>query len=499
MEPRTDLRPAAVAALDSILSGLELLERRARAIEANRLELLTGILGLVQHPNRSSSLARSSELAHRAVRAEIGVALGLSEYAVDAQLALAFSLTHHYEQAHLVLESGDISLAHARVIVDAGTVIGAGDESHVRQRRAAYESAVLEHAVRENPARLRPIARRLAEHYAEQPIDERHSEAVKLRRVTVTDHEDGMADLTAHLPAVEAHAIYDRLTRMGRRVKLAGRVCEAERAAHAESITAVDAKTASDAPDPAEMRDARGIDAIRTDVFSDLLLAGEGTMLAGTGLEAIRGRVQVTVPIDELLRARKEPPTSSPSAYPPASSSSSPSFLTAHGPIPAESARILAGTAFHWDAVVARAETGDVLAVDTYRPTEAMRRHLCARDIHCRFPGCRAPLSRCDLDHTVDAAFGGATAIDNLSALCRGHHTLKHHTGWGVEQRGNGVLEWRSPAGRTYTDRPPSRVHFRAVADTEPPGSCGSRRRSSPVREPVPTPTAPLDDGAHPF
>jgi hypothetical protein len=103
---------------------------------------------------------------------------------------------------------------------------------------------------------------------------------------------------------------------------------------------------------------------------------------------------------------------------------------------------------------------GTVLAVDRYRPSARMRRYLAARDQHCRFPGCRAPLARCDLDHTVDAALGGATATDNLAHLCRGHHTLKHHGGWRVRQNDDGALEWRSPTGRGYRERPPGRVVF---------------------------------------
>ena len=74
-----------------------------------------------------------------------------------------------------------------------------------------------------------------------------------------------------------------------------------------------------------------------------------------------------------------------------------------------------------------------------------------------------APLARCDLDHTVDAALGGSTATNNLAALCRGHHTLKHHGGWRVRQKADGGLDWQSPTGRQYRERPPSAVRFAAA------------------------------------
>jgi len=68
------------------------------------------------------------------------------------------------------------------------------------------------------------------------------------------------------------------------------------------------------------------------------------------------------------------------------------------------------------------------------------------------------PVSRCDIDHTVDAALGGETSTANLAHLCRGHHTLKHHTDWRVAQDSGGGLLWTSPTGRVHVDRPPGAV-----------------------------------------
>src|SRR5690606_10155980 len=56
----------------------------------------------------------------------------------------------------------------------------------------------------------------------------------------------------------------------------------------------------------------------------------------------------------------------------------------------------------------------------------------------------------------------------NLAQLCRGHHTLKHHGGWNVSQTNGGVMHWESPAGRTYTDRPPSKARFMTPAPSTP-------------------------------
>ena len=109
--------------------------------------------------------------------------------------------------------------------------------------------------------------------------------------------------------------------------------------------------------------------------------------------------------------------------------------------------------------------TGAVLCVDRYRPGPALDRFLAARDEHCRFPGCRRAVWRCDVDHTIGAAQGGATAHGNLAHLCRRHHVLKTVEAWTVEQASPGILVWTSPTGRRHTDRPEPVVRF--VADPE--------------------------------
>ena len=61
--------------------------------------------------------------------------------------------------------------------------------------------------------------------------------------------------------------------------------------------------------------------------------------------------------------------------------------------------------------------TGVTVSTDSYRVPTGMRRFLQARDQHCRFPGCRQPVHRCDIDHTWDHAKGGPTRVDNLAEL----------------------------------------------------------------------------------
>ncbi|MFW3168616.1 DUF222 domain-containing protein [Geodermatophilus sp. CPCC 206100] len=91
-----------------------------------------------------------------------------------------------------------------------------------------------------------------------------------------------------------------------------------------------------------------------------------------------------------------------------------------------------------------------------YRPTAAQRRFVLARDRRCRWPGCRRPPVRSDLDHVRPYATGGRTACTNLCCLCRTHHRLKTHTpGWAFILLPDGRLRVRTPSGITRTSTPP--------------------------------------------
>ena len=79
------------------------------------------------------------------------------------------------------------------------------------------------------------------------------------------------------------------------------------------------------------------------------------------------------------------------------------------------------------------------------------------------------PAHRCDLDHSHDAALGGATCESNLAHVCRRHHTLKHATAWKVRQLAGGVLEWTSPTSRRYVDTPEPVVRFMPPQGDPPP------------------------------
>ncbi|MEX0796851.1 MAG: DUF222 domain-containing protein [Acidimicrobiia bacterium] len=68
--------------------------------------------------------------------------------------------------------------------------------------------------------------------------------------------------------------------------------------------------------------------------------------------------------------------------------------------------------------------------IDVGRKTRAInpaqRRAVIARDRHCTWGGCRRPADWCDVHHIIHWADGGETILENLTLLCRYHHTLTH-------------------------------------------------------------------------
>jgi hypothetical protein len=82
-----------------------------------------------------------------------------------------------------------------------------------------------------------------------------------------------------------------------------------------------------------------------------------------------------------------------------------------------------------------------------------LREYITARDVTCRFPTCRQPAWRCDLDHSVPYDQGGRTCVCNLGGLCRFHHQLKQHRRWRLIQS-VGTFTWTTPAGRAYIAEP---------------------------------------------
>ena len=106
---------------------------------------------------------------------------------------------------------------------------------------------------------------------------------------------------------------------------------------------------------------------------------------------------------------------------------------------------------------VAVSESGHVLDIGRrrYQITGALRRMIIIRDGTCRFPGCNAAATRCQIDHVIPWDEGGESDVGNLGALCTRHHQLKTHGGWELTNSlPDGSCTWRSPQGFIYHHYP---------------------------------------------
>ncbi|WP_426302957.1 DUF222 domain-containing protein [Arthrobacter sp. R-11] len=459
--PHAGAAPDPLVVLDGLVSTLGSLEQAIASLQALREYTLAIASRLAEVMNDDGGAAvsgapvgftragwdsRSAELAQRAVAAEIATATRTNDRTVQRQMSQAVELLDRFPSTFNALAHGQISLVHARVIQDSGAAL---DDPAALAR---YESVVVACAEQQAPGRVRRLAVREAEKAQPEPLTSRHQRAALERCVRVAPLPDGMAELAAVLPAAVAYGIHDRLTQMAR--------------AHLEATSSARPAASGRGLDGSRNTDQLRADQLRADLLSDLLLCGAPTA-HGTPdglLAAITARVDITVPVLTLIDSEAARTADN------ATTEQVPAELNGRHPIDPATAGILVGQATAWNRVLTDPFTGAVLAVDRYRPSEDLKRLLAARDTRCRFPGCGIKARHLDLDHTHDAALGGATEPGNLAGLCRRHHMLKHHSPWKVRQSGAGVLEWISPAGRSYTDHPPTpAAHMTGAANKPPP------------------------------
>jgi hypothetical protein len=395
-------------------------------------------VGLERVAEIPRSAGREAELPLRALAAELGACARQPDRSVQRRMNDAHTLVNRFAATFEALAAGAVSVGHVRAIVEHGVKLSDPET------RAGFEAEALERAASTTPGRLGPQLARLVEQVQPTTFAERHTVARKSGGVWVRDVEDGMSELFLRGPSVPVHGIHDMVTHVARDVL---------NTAHAAEAADAEAAGAAEAGDPladagvagGTIVDSRSLDQVRADVLIEMVLThridtetGEGLGDGHGGLASIRATVNVTVPALALAGVTEDP-----------------AELVGRAPIDLDTARILAATAPGWERVLADPITGGVLAVDRYTRSADLTRYLRVRDPHCRFPGCRMPTHRCDVDHGQDFALGGATDHRNLCALCRRHHVLKGETPWRVKHRPGGVIEWTSPGGLHYTDTPP--------------------------------------------
>ncbi|WP_082506796.1 HNH endonuclease signature motif containing protein [Arthrobacter sp. Leaf337] len=406
---------------DACLDGLAEVARAEARLAALKVHFAAGYAdaAIALAPPAVSPQAHTAQ--DMAVTAEVACVLTVSERTAGALLAEAQTLTNTLPLTMSALQSGSISWQHARIMVDETTNLdkagAAGLEAHFLDpdAPAAARGCPAGELV---PARFRAKVRTWRERHHPVSIEVRHARGVADRRVEYTPDRDGMAWLSAYLPASQAAGIWDRTT------------------AAARALQGAD--------------EARTLTQLRADVAATwLLTAGRETAareLAGK-VPSPAAQVLITVPVLSLLSLSEEP-----------------AMLDGYGPVPPSMGRALvADGASSFLRVLTDPRDGAPLEIGraSYRISKALRQWLRLRDGKCPFPGCNNQSLDNDADHLLAWARGGTTGISNLGQPCRKHHRLKHTTGWTpTSASANEPPGWTSPAGRHYASEQP---------DWEPP------------------------------
>jgi len=356
----------------------------------------------------------------RFVADEVATELSISQSAASHRVCFATSLQSH-PLTHAALIAGRVDRSKADLIVD---LLGQVESDAFVE---LLEQAALDYAQTHTRPQLRAWLRRRIMAVEPEHAERRRKAARAERRVQLFPGDDGMSTLYAELPSEDALAIYLTIDQIAH-------------ASCAGSVTELRDAASSEQPVPRVTPDGRSLNQRRADAFTDLLLSRTTTDASIDKTIAV-SEVQVVVPLETLAGLSKEP-----------------GELVGYGPITAEHARSLAEGDCRWRRLLSD-PSGSVVEVapQTYRPGKALERLVKARDLVCRFPGCRRSAiststgtpNRVDLDHTVPFP-EGPTVAENLAALCRSHHLLKTHSEWRVRQDKGGTLTWTTPSGRTF-------------------------------------------------
>lgn len=396
--------------IDNALAAAEFEQRAANSHHAALLVAIHSVLEEARFSpevfvgDHASRFDREHvEFAERAAISDLAVRLAMSENTVRAHESQVVTMLTRTPATWEKFRWGEVSPANARTVAVLAAALPEGDEAAF----ASFDAAVADHATRLAPARFTSYARRQRERVASDSATERHESRLCERRVVFEPDVDGMAWLSAYLPAEVATAAMARLDAEARRSSI-----------------------------PTD--ETRTIPQIQADLFGEWLM---GTVMTGVGSAAPVGvRIGVLIPMMTLLGC-----------------SEMPASLEGYGPIDASTARELAGEATSIYRLLTDPVTGAILDID--QPTkyipQGLRRMRQAIDQTCTFPGCGRRAVNCDLDHTIDRQFGGSTTFTNLSHLCRKHHRNKHMTRWRVTQDSTGRIEWTSPTGHVAAPDPP--------------------------------------------
>ncbi|MFC8800503.1 HNH endonuclease [Promicromonospora sp. NPDC057138] len=368
------------------------------------------------------------------------------------------------------------------------------------------------------------------------------------RSVQVDRAHNDMGWLSAYLPATDAAAVWGVVDDMAHQLRhvtgedrtlgqlradsltgiITGRLLPADRFTDPEPDTDPAAEPADTEPAGAESAGAEQSSGAEASEAAEAAEASEGAdvPVCTCGGRAPVQQVVVQKVVQEVVRPVRITPTRPVIRVTiPATAllglDDAPGHLDGYGPIPADTATAIAQDAT-WQRLLTDPVTGILTdySTTTYQPGKTLRAAVEARDEHCMFGWCDIPASRCDLDHihpfdhdktnhdktnhdnaSTDGTRDGQrgqTNARNLHALCRKHHLLKTHAGWGViRDPDTGVTTWTAPTGRTHV-RPPTALDTHVEIDEIDPDTSNDLTLHALTGRHLPRPYQTTEPGAMP-
>ena len=429
---------------------LTALERQSAWLQAVMQRAIIAVAGA-----KASASEKIWDGVDDAEREDVAAALRLSGSTAQMRIDVARTLINHLPNTCSALAMGEISASHATVIAKetAAAIRDGLSEFAIYQ----IEQSALAHAEFHTPSQVANKVRTTIAQLAPQEFEVVVDRARESRRVSCYNEADGMATVVAILPAHDAQTVMKSIEayilKMNEIDEKKRDACEANFSTHIDSdvnscntVTNSNANICNTMTGAGEVSSATGARS-STDTWSllstdnkraDALTAILSEALAHNFDEVRSHRrpvtVNVTIDLPTLLGLAENP-----------------GQLSGYGAIPASVARELASDAT-WKRFITDPQTGNLLDYgrEKYEPPQALVDFLLARDRTCRFPGCRQPASRSDIDHANSWESGGETTAENLGLLCRRHHRLKTHGKWGLVSNADGSCLWTSPAGKKY-------------------------------------------------
>ncbi|HJV97667.1 MAG TPA: DUF222 domain-containing protein, partial [Arthrobacter sp.] len=199
---------------DACLDGLAVSARVDAMVAALTVRLAAGFADksmALDGPARTPGEHTAQEMA---AVAEVACALTVSERSASALLGQSRELTTTLPRTLAALENGSISWQHARVMVDETASL---DPAGAAALEAHFlDPGVVNPAGELIPSRLRHKARTWRERHHPESIEKRHAKSVLDRRLEYAPDRDGMAWLSAYLPAHQAAGIWNGVTATAR-------------------------------------------------------------------------------------------------------------------------------------------------------------------------------------------------------------------------------------------------------------------------------------------